>query len=77
MSWRPKEGWKENLLKVTYRSVSMEIYDKREVKLGREFFTKGCEVGADAILEALKEKGVYGYMPGEGKGWHTFIPDEE
>lgn len=37
---------------------------------GKEAF----EAGADAMLEALKKEGTYGYMPGEGNGWHIFIP---
>ena len=36
------------------------------------------EAGADAMLEALQKEGeANSYVPGRGRGWLVFIPDEQ
>lgn len=55
--WRP-EGWETEASQIIYRNISRELserYDKDEAKLGRDFYIRGFEAGADAILEALRK----------------------
>jgi len=74
-AWRPKV-WD----KIVYYAISQEIYDKKEVKLGRKFF----EAGADAILTALIKEGTptIAYHIEDGvktriSGVRVIIPEED
>ena len=77
MIWRPKD-WEEKL---------QSAVDGATYSVGTPVFNWGLEIGADAMLEALKAEGMYVDRLAEGStllhkiphpaGRMVFIPDEE
>jgi len=89
--YRP-ENWVETIIQIAQYHISTEIYDKRELEIARKFFVDGTEVGADAMLRALKrqpvprdiqyaiQKMLAGDLPTDWNrpnGQVVFIPDEK
>ena len=73
MEYRPR-----NWMEIIYHNVSTEIYDKREVKLGRMFFDKGGEAMLGALRKEqclLPDCNFDGYDSQGRKGTLVFIPD--